>query len=392
MQEGIAVNTANIISSFNAKEFIPEKARGVESVLNAVMIANGSSWESEFKCLLQVVKRLYLMPNDIKCVKAYLAANAFIQQPGITKRVRINDVISCMNYACYNGQEAIVALHGTPTEYVLISSTLPKDTTSGLDKTSRYQAYGYRNPAYRTDIANIWVRWQDRDDHSPIRRKARASQAPQKHILPADHECFHFCQKNPKESTGDCVIRAIASACNLSWEETIDRLTEGTNYLSTTVNAPEIYEAYLKQTGFERRSAMLQNGKKLDGNEFCKELDKVLRLGETVFANVGRSHVAAVLPFKENGVTHYKIVDSWDSTSRKIGEYWIKPVPAHDAISAAKEECSIASVIVHPVFGTGRVISLHALGWATVLFPQHGERRLGIRWILQNCNHLDTTG
>ena len=185
---------------------------------------------------------------------------------------------------------------------------------------------------------------------------------------------------------------AIASACDFSWDETIDRLAEGTHYISTTVNSPDIYETYLKQIGFERRPAMLRNGKKLVGSEFCKELDNVLHLGETVFANVGRSHVAAILPFKENGVTHYKIVDSWDSTSHKIGEYWIKPVPAHEVTSVTKEKFSVGSVIVHPIFGRGQVISLHALGWATVFFPQYGERRLDVRWILQNCNHSDVTG
>ena len=383
------MNTTNVISAFNAKEFKPEKARGVESVLNAMMIANGSSWETEFKQLLQAVKNLFLMPNDSKCVRAYLAANAFVHQPGITQRVRINDVISCMNLFCHDGQEAIVALHGTPTEYILISSNFTEGITSELDNTSRYQAYGYRNPAYRTDITDIWVRWQDRKDHSPVKRKTRMPQAKKPRPHPADHECFQFCQKNQKESTGDCVIRAIASACDFSWEETIDRLAEGTHYISTTINSPDIYETYLKQIGFERRPAMLRNGKKLDGNEFCKELDKVLHLGETVFANVGRSHVAAVLPFKENGMTHYKIVDSWDSTSRKIGEYWIKPVPVNDATSSAKERCSVGSVIVHPVYGRGRVIDIHALGWATVLFPQHGERRLDIRWLLQNCTFLE---
>ena len=385
------MNATNVISSLNAKEFNPEKSRGVESVLNAVMIANGSSWETEFKQLLQAAKNLFLMPNNSKCVRAYLAANAFVHQPGITQRVRINDVISCMNLFCHDGQEAIVALHGTPTEYILISSNFTEAITSEIDNTSRYQAYGYRNPAYRTDITDIWVRWQDRKDHSPVKRKTRMPQAKKTRPHPADHECFQFCQKNQKESTGDCVIRAIASACNLSWEEMLDRLTEGTHYISTTVNSPNIYESYLKQIGFERRPAMLQNGKKLNGSEFCKELDKVLRLGETVFANVGRSHVAAVLPFKENGVTHYKIVDSWDSTSRKIGEYWIKPVPVNDTTSAA-EKCSVGSVIVHPIFGRGRVIDLHTSGWATVLFSQHGKRRLDIRWILQNCDHSDVTG
>lgn len=385
------MNATNVISSLNAKEFNPEKSRGVESVLNAVMIANGSSWETEFKKLLQAVKSLFLMPNDSKCVRAYLAANAFVHQPGITQRVRISDVISCMNLFCHDGQEAIVALHGTPTEYILISSNFTEGTTPELVNTSRYQAYGYRNPAYRTDITDIWVRWQDRKDHSPVKRKTRIPQAKKPRTHPADHECFQFCQKNQKESTGDCVIRAIASACDFSWEETIDRLAGGTHYISTTVNSPNIYESYLKQIGFERRPAMLQNGKKLNGSEFCKELDKVLRLGETVFANVGRSHVAAVLPFKENGVTHYKIVDSWDSTSRKIGEYWIKPVPVNDTTSAA-EKCGVGSVIVHPIFGRGRVIDLHASGWATVLFSQHGKRRLDIRWILQNCDHSDVTG
>lgn len=138
------------------------------------------------------------MPNDSKCVRAYLAANAFVHQPGITQRVRISDVISCMNLFCHDGQEAIVALHGTPKEYILISSNFTEGTTSEFVNTSRYQAYGYRNPAYRTDITDIWVRWQDHKDHSPVKRKTRIPQAKKPRTHPADHECFQFCQKTKR--------------------------------------------------------------------------------------------------------------------------------------------------------------------------------------------------
>ena len=190
------MNTTNVISLYNANEFNPNETEGVESVINAVVLANGSCWKEEFKSLMQEVKNLCLMPNDVKCVKAYLSANAFVHQPGITKYVRVNDVISYMNDFCHDGQEAIVSLRGMSKEYVLISANLPQ--TVSLDETSRYHAYGYRAPGYRTDIADIWVRWSDREDHSPIKRRRGAAKPKKTHKSLADHACFHYCQKNPK--------------------------------------------------------------------------------------------------------------------------------------------------------------------------------------------------
>ena len=42
-----------------------------------------------------------------------------------------------------------------------------------------------------------------------------------------DTNTFHFYNANPKNKyTGDCVIRAISTALEQSWEQTIKELTE----------------------------------------------------------------------------------------------------------------------------------------------------------------------
>jgi len=352
--------------------------------VNALVIANQSNWENEFRRLMDQVHQLNLMPNTLKCILGLFEASGFIHQPGVKEWITVSDVVSYMNENCHDGQIALVkADHKYPFMAIVphgYSSYGPVD-----EKRDSYHCYGLLcDPGYY--ISDIWIRWADGQDHSPVKRRRRNSTGKAKnYVPPSDHEAFHYLQKNPKERIGDCVIRAFAGALDISWNEAMDRITAASGNANTTVNIASVYTKLLEQECFTRRSPMRKHGKKLTGKEFCRELDKVLLNGERVFAYVGRCHVAAVLPFIEMGKTHYKIVDGWDSSDRLIGEYWIKEPTRQEGLLTVEKEVSAGTYITHPIFGRGRVQSVHHSGWISIDFPKGGFRVLDCRWVKHHC-------
>ena len=60
---------------------------------------------------------------------------------------------------------------------------------------------------------------------------------------------------NPaKNLVGDCVVRAVALACGLSWDDALDGLTEMAHHMKDMPNANNVWGAFLKSMGFVRYS------------------------------------------------------------------------------------------------------------------------------------------
>lgn len=356
------------------------------SLVNAMSIANRAAWEDTMKALLQQVCSLYLMPDDKKCLLAMLEANDFFRQPGLKQTVYVRDVVGYMNEHCTDGQICIVRSSCT-NEYTVIFPDDPEDGNVWEEDGFRYHAYGLADthPYYVTDI---WVRWADRQDHSPSKRRKGRTAAPKAFKIPPDHDTFHYCQENPENRTGDCVIRALASACRLPWREVISQIMALSEYKSSAVNTLPFYTKFLEHFGFEHRKPILLEGKKLRGKEFCRELDRRLLCGGRVVAHVAPNHMVAILPFSENGVTHYKIVDSWDSSNCPVSDYWILEETGKESAKSKETALLVGSEIRHPVFGRGTVKDIHQSGYMGVFFVNDGYRRLDCRWVMHNCQQL----
>ena len=119
-------------------------------------------------------------------------------------------------------------------------------------------------------------------------------------------------------------------------------------------------------------------------------MNKIYHNGERIFAHVGRSHVAAIIPVHcGDGDTTYKIIDSWDSSKRTIGDYWVKSIKKSDKDFSAKKSTrksfNIGTQLLHPSFGVGTVTSV-AQGILTVDFKANGLRRLVEAWTLEYCS------
>lgn len=123
---------------------------------------------------------------------------------------------------------------------------------------------------------------------------------------------FHYYNANPKNKIGgDCVVRAIATALNQSWETTVRELTEVGIKYGYVLNDTKTYEKYLKEKGWVKcKQPRKSDNTKFTGKEFCKGLRS------TVVAHIGTHHIVAIVDGKIN--------DIWDSSDGCIGNYWIK--------------------------------------------------------------------
>lgn len=127
--------------------------------------------------------------------------------------------------------------------------------------------------------------------------------------------------ENPEDNLiGDCAVRAVAGVLSISWVDAVRKLAEAQNYTATEINRNSNIEALLRKEGFQEFGPIKRNGKILTGSQFCDLIHDMFEEGTRIFAYVGNSHVAAILVFDND----YKIVDTWDSTNRKILKYWAK--------------------------------------------------------------------
>lgn len=130
-----------------------------------------------------------------------------------------------------------------------------------------------------------------------------------------DTDTFRYYNANPhNRKGGDCTIRAICTALEQTWEQTVREMTEVGIEKGFVVNDPTTIKAYLKQKGWVICNQPRKgDGTKFTGKEFCR---RITGEGSTYIANIGGHHIVAIVDSKVN--------DIWDSTEGCIGNYWIK--------------------------------------------------------------------
>lgn len=129
-----------------------------------------------------------------------------------------------------------------------------------------------------------------------------------------DTNTFHFYNANPKNRIGaDCVIRAICTALEQSWEVTVRELTEVGLKHGLVLNDKACFEKDLKQKGWiKHQQPRKSDGTKYTGSEFCEKA----RYHTNYIANIGGHHTVAIV--------NCQVYDIWDSTGGCIGNYWTK--------------------------------------------------------------------
>lgn len=136
-----------------------------------------------------------------------------------------------------------------------------------------------------------------------------------------DTDVFHYYNANPKgKYTSDCVIRALSTALDCSYESVLQELQKiqlATGYDSGDQKA---YNKFLSAHGWVKMpQPKKDNNKKYSATEWCKFIQywnnpKYNR----IIAHIGSGHIAAIIDGK--------VFDTWDSSDGCIGNYWVKEI------------------------------------------------------------------
>lgn len=122
---------------------------------------------------------------------------------------------------------------------------------------------------------------------------------------------FVFYNANPnKNRVGDCTVRAISTALNLSWETVYTGLAVEGMQLLDMPSANAVWGSYLKKNGFSQNVIYSEFPECTTVKDFCEQHTK----GVYILALSG--HVVAVI----NG-NYY---DTWDSGDEIPIYYWEK--------------------------------------------------------------------
>ena len=148
-----------------------------------------------------------------------------------------------------------------------------------------------------------------------------------KRRIPNDTMYFTYRQENPKlKSTGDCVIRAIASAMWKDWDTVYDDLCALGKKYKLMPNDDSCYERYLKQNGWVKQKQPRDDyNKKLTGKQFCERLNEEVKRGlrdkSSVILSIGSHHLSMA---EWSTISGYVICDSWDCSDYKVGKWYSK--------------------------------------------------------------------
>lgn len=341
--------------------------------VNALSIVLGISWEEAFKFLLRAAHKLHLMPADPRCAEEMLWESGFVLLPEERE------------FRPYPEFKAYFDAKYPEDKYAIVQNFHNKGLVFALARRSG-EVHLHAESLYGAGKGRIWLY---RPGQSQAIRKKRVHPSERKNGVPEPKptEEFQYFQANPDENRiGDCVVRAIAGVLSISWDEALDRLAAEGNYARTVLNSPKIFEGLLRKEGFRKYSEIYVDGKVVAGAMFCTIMSRTYHNGERVFAEVGKNHVAAVLPDSSansaSSITKYRFFDSWNCTRRKIYSYWVRPSVPQTEENAAPD--IKGRKIRHPKFGQGVVQNRQDTS-VEVLFPEVGKKQLSIGWIQKNC-------
>lgn len=137
-----------------------------------------------------------------------------------------------------------------------------------------------------------------------------------------DTATFHFHNANPKgRITTDCVIRAIATATELPYNQVVMELAELQCQTGYDDGDDKLYDKYLISKGFiKHKQPRRLDGTKFTGRDFCEALqdnyEYIIGKSPRIVAHIGGHHIVAI--------KDARIWDTWNSSYKCIGNYWIK--------------------------------------------------------------------
>jgi hypothetical protein len=119
--------------------------------------------------------------------------------------------------------------------------------------------------------------------------------------------------KNPKgRKTGDCVIRAIATALDETWQDTYYDIFSFCLLKCVMPDDKEGYKAYLKHKGLDAQKMPRRADRtRYTVREFA---DEIAQEGKTYILSLA-GHLTCL--------KGSKLYDIWDCSGKSVGNYWI---------------------------------------------------------------------
>ena len=111
-------------------------------------------------------------------------------------------------------------------------------------------------------------------------------------------------------SVGDCAIRAVAKALNITWEEAFALIAKDAYLMGDMPSSNSVWGAVLREHGFYRAAIPDFVGDDYTAEDFCQDNP------HGVFVLGFGTHVATVVDGD--------IYDSWDSSKEIPQYYWFK--------------------------------------------------------------------
>lgn len=148
-----------------------------------------------------------------------------------------------------------------------------------------------------------------------------------KRRMPQETMYYTYRQENPKgKKTGDCVIRALASAMQKDWDTIYDDLYKIGKKYKLMPNDDHCYERYLKENGWtKQKQPRKADNTKYTGIEFLEWLDAEVKRGHkdksSVIISIGSQHLSMI---EWSTISGFVICDSWDCSRRCVGKYWTR--------------------------------------------------------------------
>lgn len=139
-------------------------------------------------------------------------------------------------------------------------------------------------------------------------------------------DTFRYFNANPKNRlTEDCSFRAIATATERDYNETVIERAKLMIETGYAANGSKGEDEYLKRIGWKKMPQPKKaNGTKYTGKQWCKLMNKQYPDGIRMVAHIGGNHIVAIIPKVIDGKMKHRVYDTWDSTEGCIGNYWVK--------------------------------------------------------------------
>ena len=349
-------------------------------VSRAIAYALNISIREAYQFILDQVHLMKLMPDDNRCLTEALRAAGFERHGRTTRIYTYDDTLKLYSENSAEIQSIIVFGNLFMNGYII-----DKDDPAGYSlllgekvlNTDRFPVREYWTRKYSIDNAH--------DTEKAVAKKERKIR---KIMEKPDQYYYHFHQQNPDNNgTGDCLVRALSSVLDMTWDECIDELVKYYEY--GDLNNEAVFARLLADYGAQKFKPMKKRGRPVSSSIFCAEMTEAYTHGERVLAMSGRSHAVAVLPVRQkNGTVHYEIFDNWDSSARNILDYWVYTPKSkkHGALSgtAIIGEMLIPGLLIdHPTYGQGQIRDVS--NKYVIASFNSTAKKLSKDWLMKNC-------